>query len=141
MTKPRKQQRAMIMQCFRLMLSSGVLRTPSVDPELLARPWTPPPPKPAPVSEPRQQMSPWFRRTAVGMLAFLTISFFSASLAHAVRVKDVATIEGVRENQLIGYGLVVGLDRTGDQVIGGQFTIQAMMSMLNKMGINLVIDP
>ena len=37
-----------------------------------------------PVSEPRQQMSPWFRRTAVGMLAFLTISFFSASLAHAV---------------------------------------------------------
>ena len=50
-------------------------------------------------------------------------------------------IEGVRENQLIGYGLVVGLDRTGDQVIGGQFTIQAMMSMLNKMGINLVIDP
>ena len=36
---------------------------------------------------------------------------------------------------------MVGLDRTGDQVIGGQFTIQAMMSMLNKMGINLVIDP
>ncbi|HPV81826.1 MAG TPA: hypothetical protein PK866_01830, partial [Nitrospira sp.] len=80
MTKPRKQQRAMIMQCFRLMLSSGVLRTPSMDPELLARPWTPPPPKPAPFAEPRQQISPWFRRTAVGMLAFLTISFFSASL-------------------------------------------------------------
>lgn len=141
MTRPRKQQRAMIMQCFRLMLSSGVLRTPSMDPELLTRPWTPPSPKPAPAAEPRQQMSPWFRRTAVGMLAFLTLTFFSASLAHAVRVKDVATIEGVRENQLIGYGLVVGLDRTGDQVIGGQFTIQAMMSMLNKMGINLVIDP
>ena len=77
----------------------------------------------------------------MGMLAFLTMSVFMASMAQAVRVKDVATIEGVRENQLIGYGLVVGLDRTGDQVIGGQFTIQAMMSMLNKMGINLVIDP
>jgi flagellar P-ring protein precursor FlgI len=61
--------------------------------------------------------------------------------ASAVRIKDVGSIEGVRENQLIGYGLVVGLDRTGDQVIGGQFTVQAMMSMLNKMGINLVIDP
>jgi flagellar P-ring protein precursor FlgI len=61
--------------------------------------------------------------------------------ADAVRIKDIGAIEGVRENQLIGYGLVVGLDRTGDQVIGGQFTIQAMMSMLNKMGINLVINP
>ena len=64
-----------------------------------------------------------------------------AGSAEAVRIKDIGSIEGVRDNQLIGYGLVVGLDRTGDQVIGGQFTIQAMMSMLNKMGINLVIDP
>lgn len=61
--------------------------------------------------------------------------------ADAVRIKDIGVIEGVRENQLIGYGLVVGLDRTGDMVIGGQFTIQAMISMLNKMGVNLVIDP
>jgi flagellar P-ring protein precursor FlgI len=66
---------------------------------------------------------------------------FSPLPADAVRIKDIGAIEGVRENQLIGYGLVVGLDRTGDQVIGGQFTIQAMMSMLNKMGVNLVIDP
>jgi flagellar P-ring protein precursor FlgI len=64
-----------------------------------------------------------------------------ATPASAVRIKDVGSFEGVRDNQLIGYGLVVGLDRTGDQVIGGQFTIQAMMSMLNKMGINLVINP
>ncbi|TKB66645.1 MAG: flagellar basal body P-ring protein FlgI [Nitrospira sp.] len=68
-------------------------------------------------------------------------SFLWAIPAEAVRIKDVGSFEGVRDNQLIGYGLVVGLDRTGDQVIGGQFTIQAMMSMLNKMGINLVIDP
>jgi flagellar P-ring protein precursor FlgI len=64
-----------------------------------------------------------------------------AGSAEAARIKDIGNFEGVRENQLIGYGLVVGLDRTGDQVVGGQFTIQAMMSMLNKMGINLVIDP
>jgi flagellar P-ring protein precursor FlgI len=64
-----------------------------------------------------------------------------AGSAEAARVKDIATVEGVRDNQLIGYGLVVGLDRTGDMVIGGQFTVQAMMSMLNKMGINLILDP
>ena len=73
--------------------------------------------------------------------AALAIALIVSGTADAARIKDVAMIEGVRENQLIGYGLVVGLDRTGDQVIGGQFTIQAMMSMLNKMGINLVINP
>ncbi len=72
------------------------------------------------------------------VLAGVLVSPLSAD---AVRIKDIGVIEGVRENQLIGYGLVVGLDRTGDMVIGGQFTIQAMMSMLNKMGVNLVIDP
>jgi len=73
--------------------------------------------------------------------AVILLTVVATTSAEAARVKDIATIEGVRENQLIGYGLVVGLDRTGDQVIGGQFTIQAMMSMLNKMGINLIIDP
>ncbi len=71
----------------------------------------------------------------------LTGGLLTPSGADAVRIKDIGVIEGVRENQLLGYGLVVGLDSTGDRVIGGQFTIQAMMSMLNKMGINLVIDP
>ncbi|GJL53206.1 MAG: flagellar P-ring protein [Nitrospirales bacterium] len=61
--------------------------------------------------------------------------------ADAARIKDIASIEGVRENQLIGYGLVVGLDRTGDSVVGGQFTAQAILSMLNSMGINLKVDP
>lgn len=75
------------------------------------------------------------------IVAGLLVVMFGAAPAWAVRIKDVGSFEGVRENQLIGYGLVVGLDRTGDQVIGGQFTIQAMMSMLNKMGVNLVIDP
>jgi flagellar P-ring protein precursor FlgI len=62
-------------------------------------------------------------------------------LSEAARIKDIASIEGVRENQLIGYGLIVGLDRTGDSVVGGQFTAQAIISMLNTMGINLKIDP
>ncbi|NGZ04056.1 MAG: flagellar biosynthesis protein FlgA [Nitrospira sp. WS238] len=74
-------------------------------------------------------------------MVVLTGTLVSPFQADAVRIKDIGVIEGVRENQLIGYGLVVGLDSTGDRVIGGQFTIQAMMSMLNKMGVNLVIDP
>ena len=122
------------MQSFRLMLSSGVLRPAYTDPDLLPRPWTPSASKLVHEVTAQPQVHPWFRRTVVGMLAFLMISLLTAPLAQAVRVKDVATIEGVRENQLLGYGLVVGLDRTGDQVIGGQFTIQTMMSMLNKMG-------
>ena len=79
--------------------------------------------------------------TKRSIVASLLAALLVATPAWAVRIKDVGSFEGVRENQLIGYGLVVGLDRTGDQVIGGQFTIQAMMSMLNKMGVNLVIDP
>jgi flagellar P-ring protein FlgI len=78
-------------------------------------------------------------RMSIGLLVLGSLLW--ALPADAVRIKDVGSFEGVRDNQLIGYGLVVGLDRTGDQVIGGQFTIQAMMSMLNKMGINLVINP
>ncbi len=78
-------------------------------------------------------------RMSIGLLVLGSLLW--ALPAEAVRIKDVGSFEGVRDNQLIGYGLVVGLDRTGDQVIGGQFTIQAMMSMLNKMGINLVINP
>ena len=94
MSMPRKQQRAMIMQCFRLMMSSGVLRTPAVDPEQLTRSWLSPQPQTTPAPAPHPSVSPWLRRTVVGMIAFLTLSLFSVSMAHAVRVKDVATIEG-----------------------------------------------
>ena len=75
------------------------------------------------------------------LLCFIATGSLWPVSADAVRIKDIGAIEGVRENQLLGYGLVVGLDSTGDRVIGGQFTIQAMMSMLNKMGVHLVIDP
>ena len=81
------------------------------------------------------------RAVLLGWSLVLTTVLLSPVPADAVRIKDIGVIEGVRENQLIGYGLVVGLDSTGDRVIGGQFTIQAMMSMLNKMGVHLVIDP
>ena len=54
----------------------------------------------------------------------------------AVRIKDLAEISGVRDNQLVGYGLVVGLDGTGDGK-KSLFTIQSMVSMLEKMGITV----
>jgi len=57
--------------------------------------------------------------------------------ARAERLKDLASIGGVRQNQLSGYGLVVGLDGTGDQTTQTPFTVQAIMSMLQQKGISL----
>nr|WP_240553509.1 flagellar basal body P-ring protein FlgI [Polynucleobacter aenigmaticus] len=56
---------------------------------------------------------------------------------YAERLKDLATIQGVRSNQLIGYGLVVGLEGTGDQTTQTPFTLQTTISMLQSMGITL----
>lgn len=56
---------------------------------------------------------------------------------HAERLKDLASVQGVRQNQLIGYGLVVGLDGSGDQTTQTPFTVQSVVSMLQNMGVNL----
>ncbi len=66
------------------------------------------------------------------------ISILSPSV-HAERIKDLASVAGVRENQLVGYGLVVGLDGTGDQTSQTQFTAQSLKSMLAQLGV--VIPP
>jgi flagellar P-ring protein FlgI len=58
-------------------------------------------------------------------------------LAHAERVKDLATVSGVRGNQLVGYGLVVGLDGTGDQTSQAPFTIQSIKNMLASFGVTI----
>ena len=60
-----------------------------------------------------------------------------APLAQAERLKDLASIAGVRQNQLMGYGLVVGLDGSGDQTTQTPFTIQSVAAMLQQQGINL----
>jgi flagellar P-ring protein precursor FlgI len=57
--------------------------------------------------------------------------------AQAERIRDLATIQGVRPNQLIGYGLVVGLDGSGDQTTQTPFTVQSLQSMLTQLGITL----
>ncbi|MCL2075723.1 MAG: flagellar basal body P-ring protein FlgI [Betaproteobacteria bacterium] len=61
-------------------------------------------------------------------------------LANAERLKDLASIEGVRDNQLVGYGLVVGLDNSGDQTTQTPFTSQSVINMLSQMGVNVPMD-
>ena len=60
-----------------------------------------------------------------------------AGPAHAERLKNLATIQGVRDNPLVGYGLVVGLDNTGDQTMQTPFTTQSLTNMLSQLGITL----
>jgi flagellar P-ring protein precursor FlgI len=57
-----------------------------------------------------------------------------------VRVKDVAEIEGVRSNQLLGYGIVVGLNRTGDRVQQNLYARQTLQNLLERMGISTTLD-
>ncbi len=63
--------------------------------------------------------------------------FTLATPARAERVKDLATFQGVRDNPLIGYGLVVGLDGTGDQTTQAPFTTQTLANMLANLGISI----
>jgi flagellar P-ring protein precursor FlgI len=60
-----------------------------------------------------------------------------AAEARADRIKDLASVAGVRTNQLVGYGLVVGLDGTGDQTTQAPFTTQSLVSMLERLGVTL----
>ncbi|MBW8328520.1 MAG: flagellar basal body P-ring protein FlgI [Thiobacillus sp.] len=68
---------------------------------------------------------------------FLMAALAMSGLAHAERIKDIAAIQGVRVNQLVGYGLVVGLDGSGDQTTQTPFTVQSVTNMLTQMGVNL----
>lgn len=68
------------------------------------------------------------------LLALLVVMPVTAS---AERIKDLASIQGVRENQLLGYGLVAGLDSSGDMTTQTPFTVQSIISMLTQMGVSL----
>lgn len=61
----------------------------------------------------------------------------ATELQAAQRIKDLAVLSGVRTNQLVGYGIVVGLDGSGDQTIQTPFTNQSLTSMLNQLGVTL----
>lgn len=70
-------------------------------------------------------------------LLLAVVAGIAAAPAHALRIKEVAAVQGVRSNQLTGYGLVVGLDGTGDQTTQMPYTTQALTNYLQQMGISL----
>jgi len=72
------------------------------------------------------------------LAVLLGLSTFGAA---AERIKDLASVQGVRENQLLGYGLVVGLDGSGDQTTQTPFTVQSIVTMLAQMGVTLPPAP
>ena len=75
------------------------------------------------------------RMVSVRLAALLAAVLAIPLAAHAERIKDLATVAGVRGNELVGFGIVVGLDGTGDQTSQTPFTIQAIKNMLAQMGI------
>jgi flagellar P-ring protein precursor FlgI len=82
------------------------------------------------------------RRVGAALRGLLTLIVLPAMLvfagnAHAERLKDLVQFQGVRDNPLIGYGLIVGLDGTGDQTTQTPFTTQTLTNMLANLGISL----
>jgi flagellar P-ring protein precursor FlgI len=77
------------------------------------------------------------KRALLGvMTALLLLPQPSVSYGAAARIKDIVNIEGVRDNQLVGYGLVVGLNGTGDGLNNSPFTKQSLVAMLERLGVN-----
>jgi flagellar P-ring protein FlgI len=74
------------------------------------------------------------RLVSLLLVAFLLCAALPAT--GQVRIKDIADVEGVRENQLIGYGLVVGLNNTGDKLDNAVFTRESLVGMLERLGVN-----
>ena len=74
-------------------------------------------------------------RLAPGLI--LVAALWAGAACASSRIKDLASVEGVRENQLIGYGLVVGLNGTGDTINNSPFTRQSITAMLERLGVNI----
>ena len=84
---------------------------------------------------PEWRICAWLTACAKGLTAAL---FITATPALAdVRIKDLVEIDGVRGNDLVGYGLVVGLNGTGDGLRNAPFTEEAMQNLLERLGINV----
>jgi flagellar P-ring protein FlgI len=70
------------------------------------------------------------------LLAVLLLFGIILPATAQVRIKDIVDVEGVRDNQLIGYGLVVGLNGTGDKLNNNIFTLESLVGMLERLGVN-----
>lgn len=71
----------------------------------------------------------------IGLWLLLGVLFFGSTV-HAARIKDIAKVQGVRNNQLIGYGIIVGLNGTGDST-KSDFTIKSVINMMQKFGLEV----
>ena len=77
------------------------------------------------------------RLLAAGLFAAMQLTMFAGQAQAASRIKDIADFEGIRDNHLVGYGLVVGLNGTGDSLSNSPFTKQSLESMLERLGMNI----
>ncbi|MFZ0451537.1 MAG: flagellar basal body P-ring protein FlgI [Desulfatiglandaceae bacterium] len=86
----------------------------------------------------RKRLHPFLGRCIRVVLALCLVLLF-VNVAWSARIKDIASLKGVRGNQLIGYGLVVGLNGTGDGS-GTKFTVQSLVNMMEHLGIHALPD-
>lgn len=77
-----------------------------------------------------------WRNLALVLMALFMATVPSIAFAGSARIKDIVDIEGIRENQLVGYGLIVGLNGTGDSLNNAPFTRQSLQAMLERLGVN-----
>src|SRR6478735_8534316 len=85
----------------------------------------------------RVLLSKCLRQATIALLACAVLIEAVAPASALSRIKDLATVEGVRQNQLVGYGLVVGLNGTGDTLNNTPFTKQSLQAMLERLGVNI----
>ena len=78
----------------------------------------------------------WLRHAVAALAAVVALTAIGEAAVAASRIKDLVDIEGIRDNQLVGYGLVVGLNGTGDSLNNTPFTRQSLQSMLERLGVN-----
>lgn len=77
------------------------------------------------------------QKKLASVIGFILMMGFIIPSSYADRIRDLVSVQGVRENALVGYGLVVGLDGTGDQTSQTPFTIQSITNMLSQLGITV----
>ncbi|MBL8200111.1 MAG: flagellar basal body P-ring protein FlgI [Chromatiales bacterium] len=85
----------------------------------------------------RKQRDQIRRHTLFLLAGAIMVLALQMAPARADRIKDLATVAGVRQNQLVGYGLVIGLDGTGDQTTQAPFTTQTLVNMLERLGVTI----
>src|SRR3712207_3027666 len=89
-------------------------------------------------NEMRRPMNSFCRLVRLSCVFLLSVALLATATvpAAATRIKDIVDVEGVRDNMLVGYGLVVGLNGTGDTLNNSPFTAQSLIGMLERLGVN-----